>query len=143
MAIRFAGCCNPIPGDSILGIINTGTGVTIHQKMCHNLKNLALNPQHVVDVCWREDEDVTNENFSSQIRVVVENRSGALAEITSLIAKKKININQIKTTNRCQDLFEVMIDINVKNVEHLEEILSALRFSKKTIQVERIAGYQS
>jgi len=143
MAIRFAGCCNPIPGDSILGIINTGTGVTIHQKMCHNLKNLALNPQNVVDVCWREDEDVTNENFSSQIRVVVENRSGALAEITSLIAKKKININQIKTTNRCQDLFEVMIDINVKNVEHLEEILSALRFSKKTIQVERIAGYQS
>jgi GTP pyrophosphokinase len=143
MAIRFAGCCNPIPGDSILGIINTGTGVTIHQKMCHNLKNLALNPQNVVDVCWREDEDVINENFSSQIRVVVENRSGALAEITSLIAKKKININQIKTTNRCQDLFEVMIDINVKNVEHLEEILSALRFSKKTIQVERIAGYQS
>jgi GTP pyrophosphokinase len=86
---------------------------------------------------------VTNENFSSQIRVVVENRSGALAEITSLIAKKKININQIKTTNRCQDLFEVIIDINVKNVEHIEEILSALRFSKKTIQVERIAGYKS
>ena len=143
MAIRYAGCCNPIPGDSILGIINTGTGVTIHQKMCHNLKNLALNPQHVVDVCWRDDEDVTNENFSSQIRVVVENRSGALAEITSLIAKKKININHIKTTNRCQDLFEVIIDINVKNVEHIEEILSALRFSKKTIQVERIAGYKS
>ena len=66
-----------------------------------------------------------------------------MAEITSQIAKKKININHIKTTNRSLDLFEVLIDINVKNVEHLEGILSSLRFSKKTIQVERIAGYQS
>lgn len=142
MAIKYAGCCNPIPGDSILGIINTGTGVTIHQKMCRNLKNLALNPQHVIDVCWKEEESL-EENFTTQIRVVVENKSGALAEITSQIAKKKININHIKTTNRSLDLFEVLIDINVKNVEHLEGILSSLRFSKKTIQVERIAGYQS
>lgn len=141
MAIRYAGCCNPIPGDPILGIINTGTGVTIHQKICKNLKNLALNPNLVVDVCWKDDDENFNQIYSSQIRVVVENRSGALAEITSVIAKKKININHIKTTNRCADLFEVIIDINVKNVEHLEEILSTLRISKKTIQVERIGGH--
>lgn len=141
MAIRYAGCCNPIPGDPILGIINTGTGVTIHQKTCRNLKNFALNPQLVVDVCWKDEDENMLDSYTSQIRVVVENRSGALAEITSVIAKKKININHIKTTNRCSDLFEVVIDINVKNVEHLEEILSTLRISKKTIQVERIGGY--
>jgi GTP pyrophosphokinase len=143
MAIRYAGCCSPILGDPILGIINTGTGVTIHQKTCKNLANLALNVNQILDVCWKDDdEDFINQNYSCQIRVVVENRSGALAEITSVFAKKKININHIKTTNRCADLFEVVIDIEVKNVDHLEEILSTLRISKKTIQVERMEGYQ-
>ena len=140
MAIRYAGCCSPIPGDSIVGIINTGTGVTIHNQMCLNLKNLALNPQRVLDVCWKNDEEIGDESYSSQIRVVVENKSGALADITNIIAKKKMNIGHIKTTNRCADTFEVMINIDVKSVEHLEEMLSALRMSKKTIEVERIAG---
>lgn len=140
MAIRYAGCCSPIPGDSIVGIINTGTGVTIHNQMCSNLKNLALNPQKVLDVCWKNDEEIGDETYSSQIRVVVENKSGALADITNIIAKKKMNIGHIKTTNRCADTFEVMINIDVKSVEHLEEMLSALRMSKKTIEVERIAG---
>jgi GTP pyrophosphokinase len=140
MAIRYAGCCSPIPGDSIVGIINTGTGVTIHNQMCLNLKNLALNPQRVLDVCWKNDEEIGDETYSSQIRVVVENKSGALADITNIIAKKKMNIGHIKTTNRCAETFEVMINIDVKSVEHLEEMLSALRISKKTIEVERIAG---
>jgi GTP pyrophosphokinase len=140
MAIRYAGCCSPIPGDSIVGIINTGTGVTIHNQMCLNLKNLALNPQRVLDVCWKSDDKIGDETYSSQIRVVVENISGALADITNIIAKKKMNIGHIKTTNRCSDTFEVVINIDVKSVEHLEEMLSALRMSKKTIEVERIAG---
>jgi GTP pyrophosphokinase len=140
MAIRYAGCCSPIPGDSIVGIINTGTGVTIHNQMCLNLKNLALNPQRVLDVCWKNDEEIGDESYSSQIRVVVENKSGALADITNIIAKKKMNIGHIKTTNRCAETFEVVINIDVKSVEHLEEMLSALRMSKKTIEVERIAG---
>ncbi len=140
MAIRYAGCCSPIPGDSIVGIINTGTGVTIHNQMCLNLKNLALNPQRVLDVCWKNDDEIGDESYSSQIRVVVENKSGALADITNIIAKKKMNIGHIKTTNRCAETFEVMINIDVKSVEHLEEMLSALRMSKKTIEVERIAG---
>lgn len=140
MAIRYAGCCSPIPGDAIVGIINTGTGVTIHNQMCSNLKNLALNPQRVLDVCWKSDIEFSEQSYSCQIRVVVENKSGALADITNVIAKKKMNIGHIRTTNRSLDTFEVVINIDVKNVDHLEEMLSALRISKKTIEVERLAG---
>lgn len=140
MAIRYAGCCSPIPGDAIVGIINTGTGVTIHNQICSNLKNLALNPQRVLDVCWKSESEIGEQSYSSQIRVVVENKSGALAEITNAIAKKKMNIGHIKTTNRSIDTFEVVINIDVKSVNHLEEILTALRMSKKTIEVERLAG---
>ena len=140
MAIRYAGCCNPIPGDRIVGIINTGTGVTIHNQMCSNLKHLALNPQRVLDVCWKSDDEIGEQSYTSQIRVVVENKSGALADITNIIAKKKMNIAQIKSTNRNNETFEVIINIDVKNVQHLEEMLSALRMSKKTLEVERLAG---
>jgi GTP pyrophosphokinase len=137
MAIHYAGCCNPIPGDSIIGIINTGTGVTIHSQICHNIKHLALSPQRVLDVCWKNEDEIGDEFYASRIRVVVENKSGSLADVTSIIAKKQVNITHIRTTNRSADVFEVMIDVQVKNLDHLEGILSALRISRKILEVER------
>ncbi len=140
MAMHYAGCCNPIPGDPIIGIINTGTGVTIHNQTCKNLKNLVLTPQRVLDVCWKSDEEIGDEMYASRIRVMVENKSGSLADVSSIIAKKKVNITNIKITNRLSDYFELLVDIDVKSVDHLEEILSTLRISKKIVEVERIAG---
>ncbi len=137
MAIHYAGCCNPIPGDSIIGIINTGTGVTIHSQTCHNIKHLALSPQRVLDVCWKNEDEIGDEFYATRIRVVVENKAGSLADVTSIIAKKQVNITNIKTTNRSADILEVMIDLQVKNLDHLEEIASALRISKKILEVER------
>ena len=136
MAVRYAGCCNPIPGDSIIGVINTGVGVTIHSQTCHNLKNLLLNPQRILDVCWKEEKE-NDELFPSRISVVVSNQSGSLAEVTSIIAKKKININNVITANRSFDYLEFIIDVSVKNVDDLENILSSIRLSKKVIEVTR------
>ena len=137
MAMHYAGCCNPIPGDSIVGVINTGTGVTIHNQSCHNLKNIVLNPQRIIDVCWKNDSK--DEYFYvSRMRVVVENQSGSLADITGAIARKQVNITNIKVTNRNADYFELFIDVEVKNVEHLEDVISALRISRKIVEVERV-----
>lgn len=140
MAMRYGGCCVPIPGDPIVGVINTGTGVTIHNQNCHNLKNFALRPQGILDVCWKGDEEIGSETYFSRVRVVTENKSGSLADVSSIIAKKKVNINNIKISNRSADYFELMIDVEVKNVDHLEEILSTLRISKKIVEVERAVG---
>ncbi len=140
MAMHYGGCCNPIPGDPILGIINTGTGVTIHNQTCHNLKNIVLSPQRIIDVCWKSDEEIGDETYASRIRIVMENKTGSLADVSSIIAKKKVNIVNIKSSNRSFDYFEVTVDVQVKSVDHLEEILSALRVLKKIIEVERISG---
>ncbi len=140
MAMRYGGCCNPIPGDPIIGVINTGTGVTIHNQTCHNLKNLAINPNAILDVCWKEEEELGDEMYSSRLRVVIENKSGSLADISSMIAKKKVNISNIKICNRSADYFELMIDVEVRSVDHLEEIISTLRVSKKIIEVQRVSG---
>ena len=140
MAMHYGGCCNPIPGDPIVGVINTGTGVTIHSQTCRNLKNIVLTPQRVLDVCWKSDEKLGDELYACRVRVVVENKLGSLADISSLLAKKKINITNIKTTNRSADFFELMIDIEIKSVDQLEQILSVLRTSKKIADVERVTG---
>jgi GTP pyrophosphokinase len=140
MAMHFAGCCNPILGDPILGIINIGSGVAIHNQTCKNLKNLVLTPQRVLDVCWKSGDEINDELYASRIRVLVENKSGSIADASSIIANKNVNITHIKTSNRSPDFFEMIIDIEVKGIEHLEEILSSLRISKKVLEVERIFG---
>lgn len=140
MAIHYAGCCIPIPGDLIVGVINTGTGVTIHAQNCHNLKNIALNPQRILDVCWKSDDEIGDDLYSSRIKIIVHNESGSLADVSSIIAKKQINITGIKTSNRSADHIEFLIDIEVKNLEHLEEIISSLRISKKILEVQRVVG---
>lgn len=138
MAMNYAGCCNPIPGDAIVGIINTGTGVTIHGQSCRNLRSLVLIPQRVIDVCWKSQIDEEDENYLSRIKVIAENKSGSLADISSIIAHNNVNIRNLATNNRAHDYFEIVVDLEVKNVDHLEKILSALRLSRKIVEVIRL-----
>lgn len=138
MAVNFAGCCNPVPGDLIVGVINTGTGVTIHNQSCNNLKNLLLSPQRIIDVYWKDNNENADFLYSCRIRLTAINKSGTLASVTNIIAKKKVNITNINITNRNEDFFELAIDTEIKNTEQIEETLSALRLSSKIIDVERI-----
>ncbi|NBV05674.1 MAG: bifunctional (p)ppGpp synthetase/guanosine-3',5'-bis(diphosphate) 3'-pyrophosphohydrolase [Proteobacteria bacterium] len=140
MAMRYGGCCNPIPGDPIIGVINTGTGVTVHNQTCHNLKNLAINSRAILDICWKDNDHIESEMYLSRVQVMIENKSGSLADVSSMIAKKNVNISNIKIVNRSSDYFELMIDVEVKSVDHLEEIISTLRMSKKIIEVNRVLG---
>ncbi len=136
MAIHLARCCYPIPGDDIVGVINTGTGVTIHNRTCQNLKTIVLNPQRLLDVCWKHSQD--SDFYQSRIMIIMHNTSGSLAEVSNVIAKKKINITNIQINSRSVDFFEVTIDMEVKNTEHLENIMSSLRMSRKIVEVSKI-----
>ncbi|MFT6076999.1 MAG: GTP pyrophosphokinase [Myxococcota bacterium] len=140
MALNLAICCQPIPGDDILGVINTGSGVSVHNKTCPTLKTIALNPQKLLHVHWRQNDYGEDEFYQSRVMVLMHNKSGSLADVSSIIAQKKINIANIKINQRSSDFFEVVIDMNVKNTEHLEEIMSSLKMSKKIIEVNRFEG---
>jgi len=71
---------------------------------------------------------------------VVENQSGSLADVTTIIARKHVNITNVRTTNRNIDYFEIVIEVEIKNVEQLEDVISALRISRKIVEVERLVG---
>ncbi len=138
MSIHFAGCCNPIPGDNIYGVINTGSGVTIHNRDCKTLNSMTLLPQRLLDVCWRNETSSNRAKYQIRLRAVIENKSGSLAEITNIIATKQVNIDNIRINNRSNDFFELNLTIRVQDTDQLNDIISALRISRKVHEVERI-----
>ena len=135
MALHFGGCCHPIPGDRIVGIVTTGKGVTIHTMDCETLENYADAPERWIDVAWERDQ--TEIPHIGRLRAHLSHEPAALATVTNVIAKEMGNINNLKIINRSSDFFEILLDIEVKDLRHLNNIIANLR-SKEVVQnVER------
>lgn len=125
MAIHFAGCCHPLPGDNIIGIVHTGKGITIHTVDCEMLENFASTPERWLDIAW--DKDSTDMLHIGRIKVILAHEQGGLATMSNTIAKENANIVNLKIINRTSDFFEIIIDVEVLGVKHLLSLISALR----------------
>lgn len=136
MAVHYAGCCHPLPGDRIVGIIMSGRGVTIHTTDCDMLKNFAAEPERWIDVSWAEQKE--DSHHVGRLRVVLENRPGALASLTTIISRNYSNIVNLKVANRSESFFEINIDIEVRDAKHLLDIIASLRASAVVNSVDRI-----
>ncbi|MBA8667389.1 bifunctional (p)ppGpp synthetase/guanosine-3',5'-bis(diphosphate) 3'-pyrophosphohydrolase [Holosporaceae bacterium 'Namur'] len=134
MAVHFAGCCHPLPGDRIVGIVNTGKGITIHTLDCEMLENFSSIPERWIDVGW---EGTGNEAYVGRIKVVVANETGGLAAVTSCIAAQEVNITNIKVVGRSLDFFELLIDIEIKGTQQLVSLITAVRALNCVHSVDR------
>ncbi len=138
MALHFAGCCHPLPGDRIVGIVTTGKGVTIHTIDCETLENFADTPERWLDVAWSSSE--ADAIHVGRLNVMIANEPGNLGSLTTVIGKQGGNISNLKITNRSSDFFEIMLDIEVADVKHLTTIIAALRANPVINSVERARG---
>lgn len=136
MAINFAKCCRPLPGDRIVGIVTTGKGVTIHRIDCSTLEKFSSEPERWLDVSWNEDSS-NQETHISRLRIVLENRPGSLATLSNVVAKNHGNISNLNILERTVSFFELAVDIEVQDVEHLRDIMMALRASSGINSVRR------
>jgi len=139
MAMHFAGCCHPLPGDRIVGIVTTGKGVTIHTIDCETLESFAETPERWLDVSWDQDPNATDHHVG-RLSVVITNQPGSLGSLTTVIGKNLGNISNLKITNRSIDFFEVLVDVEVKDVRHLTNIIAALRATPSISSVDRARG---
>ncbi|AZL15364.1 RelA/SpoT family protein [Rickettsiales endosymbiont of Stachyamoeba lipophora] len=137
MALHYAGCCHPIPGDKIVGIVNTGKGVTLHVVDCEMLESYAHTPERWLDVSW-EKEAGLNEGYVARVKAILLNEPGALAILTNTIAKDMANITNLRITNRSTDFFELMLDLSVKGTTHLNNIITSLRAKHVIHSIERM-----
>jgi guanosine-3',5'-bis(diphosphate) 3'-pyrophosphohydrolase len=138
MALHYAGCCHPLPGDRIVGIVTTGKGVTIHTIDCETLATFAETPERWLDVAW--DADTSAGTHVGRIHVTLDNEPGSLGSLTTVIGKGGGNITNLKITNRSLDFFEILVDIEVQNLRHLTNVIAALRATPVINSVERARG---
>ena len=99
MAMHFAGCCHPLPGDRIVGIVTTGKGVTIHTIDCETLESFADTPERWLDVAW-DDAARPTQSMSAASASPIANEPGSLGSLTTVIGKNGGNITNLKITNR-------------------------------------------
>jgi len=140
MAVHYAGCCHPLPGDQIVGIVTTGKGVTIHTRDCQSLASFATSPERFIDVDW--DYGTVGRGKPAgvhvgRIGVIAANEPGALAGLTNAIAKQEGTVNNLKIVNRQQDFMEILVDVEVRDLRHLSSVIAGLRAVNGITQVER------
>jgi GTP pyrophosphokinase len=140
MAVHYANCCHPLPGDRIVGIITTGKGVSVHTTDCETLDSFQETPERWLDVAWDLGPGA-DEARVGRITLVVSNERGTLGSLTTVIATHLGNINNLKITNRTPELFELVLDIEVSDTRHLSDIIAALRATPAVNSVERARGY--
>ncbi|MFI5252447.1 MAG: RelA/SpoT family protein [Bacteroidota bacterium] len=132
----YAKCCNPIPGDEILGFVTVGEGVKVHRKSCKNIISMAASdPQRIIVVDWPYTNGA---EFAAAIRVSGEDRAGLLNDIThSISVYQNTNIRGLNLTAK-DSIFEGLIVINVKNTDHLNRIIEKLRKIPGVSRADRI-----
>ncbi len=140
MNVSFAGCCHPLPGDRIVGIVATGKGVTIHQHDCQTLENFASTPERFIDVDWNRKPDAKLGLHIGRLSVVCSNRPDAIASLTNAINKHEGVLTNLKIVNRQQEFFEVLVDIEVRDIRHLNLLMAGLRAVGGISGVERARG---
>jgi len=139
MAVHFARCCHPLPGDRIVGIVTTGRGVTVHTIDCDTLENFADTPERWLDVSWGSGSDAPEAHIG-RINVTIANESGALGTLSNVIATNGGNITNLKITNRSLDFWDMYMDVYVQDTRHLNNIIAALRATPEISNVERTRG---
>ena len=141
MAVHYAGCCHPLPGDRIVGIVATGKGVTIHTRDCQTLESFAATPERFIDVDWEPPEGGGKpQTHTGRISAIAVNQPGALASLTNAVAKHDGAVANLKIINRQQDFFEVLLDVEVRDLRHLGTVIAGLRAASGVTQVERARG---
>ena len=143
MAIYFARCCHPVPGDRIVGIITTGKGVTIHKLSCKVLDKFSSEPERWMDVDWNEDysaplsSEAGERKYTGRVNLVLVDKPGTLGLISTTVAKAKSNISNLNIVNRTFGFFEMQVDLEVKDAQHLEDVIDVLRTCPVVNSVKR------
>ncbi len=141
MAVQFAQCCRPIPGDPILGFINKEKGLIIHTHDCPTTRKFKLDPDKWLDVAWDSDD---KKLFKVNVRVVVVNERGMLAKLASGISDVGSNIDNVTIEEPDGSQYaNVNFTVQVRNRVHLADLMRNLRKIPDVVRINRVKGVHS
>ncbi len=129
-----ARCCNPIRGETIIGYITRGKGVSVHSATCSNVVNLLYDPERRIDVEW--DKGADSLPYTVRLSIRVEDRKGILADVSSKIADINTNIRNVEATTTDQ-MGRIDMTVEISDVKHLQKVIKSLRSIEGVVDVER------
>lgn len=132
--VKLSKCCNPVPGDEIIGYITRGRGVSVHRTDCANIKNLISENDRIIDVYWSDNKKTT---YSVDVEVYANDRSGLLADIIKVLGDNKCKIMAVTSKANRERIALTELTIEVENIEQLNEVLKKLRKIDSVYEVKR------
>ncbi|MFL7864004.1 bifunctional GTP diphosphokinase/guanosine-3',5'-bis pyrophosphate 3'-pyrophosphohydrolase [Vibrio cincinnatiensis] len=132
--LTFANCCHPIPDDSIIAHVSPGRGLVVHRETCPNVRGYQKEPDKYMAVEWTKDYE---QEFITELRVDMNNRQGALADLTNVISNTGSNIHGLSTEERDGRLYTVIVLLTTKDRVHLAGIMRKIRVMPNTLKVRR------
>ena len=132
--VKLSKCCNPLPGDEIIGYITKGRGVSVHRKDCVNVKDLLKEENRIIDVSWIEEKQAS---YNVDIEISANDRSGLLADITQALSSAKANIVGINAKTGKDRIAIIELTLETKSIDELNSILKAIRKVDSVYEVTR------
>lgn len=134
---RFAKCCKPIPGDAIIGYITQGRGISIHKKICNNMK-LVSDPERLMQIHWSPQHATL---FTTDLKIVAQEQEKVLSDLTALFANEKIQLLRFHSTfNKNQNKTLIIVTLQIQNREELQRLLHRIQQLPAVIEVSRVKG---
>lgn len=132
--VKLSKCCNPVPGDNIIGYITKGRGVSVHRTDCVNVKDLLKEEDRIIDVYWYTEKAAS---YNVDITVYANDRSGLLAEVIQVLSNLKTKLIGLNSKATKEHIATIEISIEVENIEELNKVLKELRKVDSVYEVTR------
>lgn len=135
--VKLSKCCNPLPGDEIIGYITKGRGVSVHRKDCVNVKDLFNEENRMIDVYWFDD---VNGSYKVEIEILANDRNGLLKDIIKQVENAKVKLTGMNTRTTKEGIAIIDISLEVENTEILNKVLTSFRNVESVYDVNRKRG---
>ena len=141
VAVRFSKCCNPIPGDEIVGFVTRGRGITIHRTDCINVLNMSeLDRSRLIEAEWQQPDNKEKEKYMAEIQVYANNRTGLLVDLSKIFTERKIDLRSINSRTSKQEKATISMSFEIGSKEELRSLIEKIRQVESVIDVERTTG---
>ena len=138
LMVRMARCCNPVPGDPIIGFITKGSGISVHRADCPNMRPGACDVDRFIEVEW---DGATTESFQATLELDAYDRNGLLMDVMATLSELKINVINVNSRlDEAEKQVHMSLIIDVKNVPQLEFVMTKLRRVKDVYTIRRTKG---
>ena len=141
VSVHFSKCCNPLPGDEIVGFVTRGRGVSIHRTDCINIMNMPdSDRERLIEADWLKGAENAKDEYMADISIYANNRTGLLVDISRIFTEKNVNIQGVNCRVNKRDTATIYVSFNIHSTAELDDIILKLKSVPGVIDIERTTG---